>query len=41
MSDILFLDKHPGWTWADMMEAPEAIVEGLRELDAARARATT
>lgn len=37
MRDILFLDKHPGWTYADLMATPLDIVEGLRLLDAKKA----
>ena len=37
MREILFLDKHTGWTWADMQAAPEGIVEGLMLLDLKRA----
>lgn len=33
MSDIVFLDQHPGWSWADLMDAPDRIVMGLRLLD--------
>lgn len=40
MRDVLWLDTHPGWTWADMMTAPDAIVEGLRLLDVKRAQGT-
>lgn len=39
LRDVLFLDRHPGWTWQDMMAAPWDIVEGMRRLDAARGAA--
>lgn len=34
MSDVLFLDAHPGWSYADLMATPDTIVAGLRLLDA-------
>lgn len=37
MRDVLFLDKHPGWTWADLMQTPYEIIEGIRLLDAKKA----
>jgi hypothetical protein len=33
MGDILFLDRHPGWTWGDLMATPEHIVAGMKLLD--------
>ena len=33
MSDILFLENHPAWTWTDLMATPDKIVAGLRMLD--------
>ena len=39
MAAILFLDKHPGWTYDDLVTAPESVVEGLMALDLERARA--
>lgn len=37
MDAILFLDRHPGWTYRDLMECPDAIVQGLRMLANQRA----
>jgi hypothetical protein len=37
MADVIFLDKHPGWSWTDLMAAPDHIVAGMRELDRAKA----
>ena len=39
MAAILFLDKHPGWTYDDLVTAPEDVVAGLMALDLERARA--
>ena len=33
LSDVIFLDAHPGWSWADLMAAPDPIIGGLRLLD--------
>lgn len=38
LAAILFLDAHPGWSWADLMGAPEHIVAGLLSLDREKAR---
>ena len=38
MKDALFLDTHPGWSYRDLMDAPEDVIDLLRRLDAARAR---
>jgi hypothetical protein len=38
MADLVFLDKHPGWTYADLCATPDAIVAGLRILDRERAK---
>jgi hypothetical protein len=37
MRDVLFLDAHPGWTYADLMDTPEDVVEVMRRLDAKKA----
>lgn len=29
---ILFLDQHPAWSWSDLMDAPDDIVDGLMDL---------
>jgi hypothetical protein len=36
-ADLIFLDKHPGWTYRDLADAPDEIVAGLRFLDSKRA----
>lgn len=33
LDDILFLDRHPGWSYADLLAAPETIVDGIKLLD--------
>jgi hypothetical protein len=38
MSDVLFLDRHPSWTWSDLQATPDSIVAGMMELDAQKAR---
>lgn len=38
MRDVLFLDTHPGWSYADLLATPDVIVEGLRMLDAEKAK---
>lgn len=35
--DVLFLDAHPAWTWRDLMDTPDDVVQLLRRLDAKRA----
>jgi hypothetical protein len=37
LDDILFLDRHPAWTYTDLLAAPEGIVDGLKRLDFKRA----
>ena len=37
MSDVIFLERHPGWSWSDLMAAPDVIVQGLRLLDRKKA----
>lgn len=34
MSAIIFLDRHPGWTWADLMATPDDVVAAMNLLDA-------
>jgi hypothetical protein len=41
MADIVFLDGHPGWTWQDLQDTPDDIVEGLKLLAAKRREAAT
>ena len=36
MADVIFLDKHPGWSWADLVAAPDEIVLALKLLDTKR-----
>lgn len=36
-ADIVFLDKHPGWSYDDLRNAPDEIVMGLQMLDEKRA----
>jgi hypothetical protein len=31
--EVLFLHRHPGWTWTAMQETPLDIIEGLMLLD--------
>jgi hypothetical protein len=38
LSAILFLDKHPGWTWADLMATPDHIVTAMKALDSERGK---
>lgn len=38
MEAILFLDRHPGWTWRDLMDTPDEIVAGIRLLDFEKAK---
>ena len=33
MADALFLDKHPGWSWADLMSAPDTVIAVIRFID--------
>lgn len=40
MLDVIFLDRHPGWTWADLEAAPDDVVEAIRILDAKRQAAS-
>lgn len=35
--DAMFLDRHPGWTYRDLMDTPEEIVDALKLLDQKRA----
>ena len=37
MRDIIFLDKHPGWSYADLLATPDDIVAGLLLLESKRA----
>ena len=37
MRDVLFLDRHPGWSWHDLDTAPDDVIEALMRLDAKRA----
>lgn len=36
LHDIFFLAKHPGWSYADLENAPDEIVAGLRLVDLKR-----
>jgi hypothetical protein len=40
MADVIFLDKHPGWSWADLLAAPDEVVAGLRLLDRKKGEAS-
>lgn len=35
---VLFLDRHPGWTWSDLMVTPDHIVTAMKRLDTERAK---
>lgn len=39
MADVLFLDSHPAWTWADLMATPDDVVAALKLLDAKKRQA--
>lgn len=41
LDDILFLDRHPGWSWSDLQAAPLEIVDGMKRLDYKRASRVT
>ena len=41
LSDALFLAAHPGWTWADLQDAPDDIVALLRSIARAQAGVKT
>jgi hypothetical protein len=36
LADAYFLADHPGWTWFDLEEAPEDLVDTMREIRNAR-----
>jgi hypothetical protein len=36
LADAYFLVDHPGWTWRDLEEAPEDLVDTMREIRNAR-----
>ena len=38
LSDVLFLDKHPSWSWSDLMNTPDEVVRAMRLLDQERAK---
>jgi hypothetical protein len=38
VSAVLFLDRHPGMSWADLMATPDRIVTMMRMLDFEKAR---
>ena len=37
LADVMFLDAHPGWTWADLQAAPDDVIAIMRALQRARA----
>lgn len=39
MSDVIFLEAHPGWTWADLMDTPDDVVAALKLLAEKRRQA--
>jgi hypothetical protein len=39
MASIIFLDRHSGWSWADLMAAPDIVVSGLQRLDYEKGKA--
>jgi hypothetical protein len=38
LADILFLDRHPGFSYDALMNTPDDIVAGIKLLDAERAK---
>ena len=38
MADVIFLEKHPAWTWADLMATPDEVVAAIRILDHEKAK---
>lgn len=36
--DVLFLDRHPAWSWTDLMDAPDDVIEAMRLLDREKAK---
>jgi hypothetical protein len=40
LADIYFLDQHPGWSWRDLQDAPDEVIETMQMLANARARAS-
>jgi hypothetical protein len=36
LADVMFLDAHPGWTWADLQAAPDDVIAIMRALQRAR-----
>ena len=39
MMDVLFLDQHAGWSFTDLMAAPDELIAALRLLDYEKAKA--
>ena len=36
LADAFFLANHPGWSWRDLQEAPDDLIETMRLIHAAR-----
>ncbi len=32
-NEVVFLHNHPGWSWRDLQETPDDVIELMRELD--------
>jgi hypothetical protein len=39
LADVMFLATHPAWTWHDLEQTPEDVVNLMRQLARSEARA--
>jgi hypothetical protein len=38
LQDVLFFQRHPGWSWADYQNAPEELLAAMKLFDSATVR---